>query len=132
MPTFARIRLKKVPSKASLLRIRASSYPAATAFAAAVGLATLAPATASAQIVIPPAEFVATTEPVYYGGHASYWYNGHWYWKDEHGGWQHYESEPRELADHRAHSPPPTKHYYGKPAPRPGPPWPEPHGGGRR
>jgi hypothetical protein len=125
-----------IPSSQGILA-RSFAPVSALAFVAAVGLgATLAPATASAQQIVigPSAEFIATTEPVYYEGHAAYWYNNHWYWKDEHGGWQHYESEPRELQDRRLHSPPP-RHYYAKPAPRPGPsphPGPEPHGGGRR
>ena len=60
-------------------------------------------ATASAQWVPPPPEFIATTEPVYYEGHAAYWYGNHWYWRDEHGGWGHYDAEPAFLADRRAH-----------------------------
>src|SRR5580700_6244407 len=31
-------------------------------------------APADAQYVAPPAEYIATTEPVYYEGHAAYWY----------------------------------------------------------
>jgi uncharacterized membrane protein YgcG len=57
---------------------------------------------AGAQWAPPPPEYVATTEPVYYEGHAAYWYGNHWNWRDEHGGWNHYDSEPRFLADHRA------------------------------
>jgi hypothetical protein len=82
---------------------------------AAIGLVTalgLASRVASAQVGYPPAEFIATTEPVYYQGHAAYWYGNQWYYHDEHGGWAHYDHEPRELADHRAHAPPAT-HFYG-------------------
>jgi hypothetical protein len=61
---------------------------------------------AAAQWDPPPAEYIATTEPVYYEGHAAYWYNNHWFWRDEHGGWGHYDNEPAFLADRRAHSPP--------------------------
>jgi hypothetical protein len=63
-------------------------------------------APAAAQWVPPPSEFVATTEPVYYEGHAAYLYNNRWYWRDERGGWNHYENEPPFLADRRAHAPP--------------------------
>ena len=56
--------------------------------------------------VPPPPEFVATTEPAYYEGHAAYWYRDHWYWRDEHGAWNHYEREPPFLAERRAHFPP--------------------------
>jgi uncharacterized membrane protein YgcG len=58
---------------------------------------------ADAQWAPPPPEYVATTEPVYYEGHAAYWYGNHWNWRDEHGGWNHYGQEPGFLADHRAH-----------------------------
>jgi hypothetical protein len=59
--------------------------------------------TANAQWAPPPPEYIATTEPVYYEGHAAYWYGNHWYWRDEHGGWGHYDREPPFLADRRAH-----------------------------
>jgi hypothetical protein len=62
--------------------------------------------TAEAQWVPPPAEWVATSEPVYYEGHAAYWYNNHWYWHDEHGAWNHYDAEPAFLAERRAHAAP--------------------------
>jgi hypothetical protein len=84
--------------------------PAAGALAAALLLG----APASAQWEPPPPEYVATTSPAYYQGHASYWYNGHWYWRDEHGAWNHYEQEPRELADHRAHYPPVRRSWQGR------------------
>jgi hypothetical protein len=60
-------------------------------------------APAAAQWAPPPPEFIATTDPVYYEGHASYWYGNHWYWRDVHGAWNHYDHEPGFLADHRAH-----------------------------
>lgn len=47
----------------------------------------------------PPPEFIATTEPAYYEGHAAYGYNNHWFWRDERGGWNHYDHEPAFLAD---------------------------------
>ena len=61
---------------------------------------------AAAQWVPPPAEYIATTEPVYYDGHAAYWYNNHWFWRDGQGAWNHYDAEPAFLADHRAHAAP--------------------------
>jgi len=67
--------------------------------------------TAEAQWVPPPAEYIATTEPVYYEGHAAYYYNSHWYWRDTHGAWNHYDAEPAFLADRRAHFPPVRRGY---------------------
>jgi len=61
---------------------------------------------AAAQWVPPPPEVIATMEPAYYEGHAAYWYHDHWYWRDEHGAWNHYDNEPAFLRDHRAHFPP--------------------------
>jgi hypothetical protein len=72
---------------------------------------TLIGAPAAAQYVAPPAEFIATTEPVYYDGHAAYWYGNHWNWRDEHGAWNHYDHEPPALADRRTHSPPVRRSY---------------------
>ncbi len=69
---------------------------------------------AIAQWEPPPQEYIATTEPAYYEGHPAYWYNGHWFWRDEHGGWNHYDQEPRELADHRAHFPPARRSWQGR------------------
>jgi hypothetical protein len=69
----------------------------------ALALVSLTGAPAGAQWAPPPAEYVATAEPVYYEGHAAYWYGGHWFWRDEHGGWGHYDREPPFLADRRAH-----------------------------
>lgn len=62
----------------------------------------------------PPPEFIATTEPAYYEGHAAYWYNGHWFWRDEHGAWNHYDREPPFLADRRAHFPPARRSWHGR------------------
>ncbi|MGA3122164.1 MAG: hypothetical protein ABSF69_15495 [Polyangiaceae bacterium] len=58
----------------------------------------------------PPPAFVATVEPVYYEGHAAYWYGAHWYWRDPHG-WHWYANEPAFLRDRRGHSPAPRHHY---------------------
>ena len=80
---------------------------AAGAFAAV----SLMGASAGAQWAPPPPEFVATTEPTYYEGHAAYWYGGRWAWRDEHGAWNHYDHEPPALADRRAHFPPVRRDY---------------------
>jgi hypothetical protein len=74
---------------------------------------TLVTAPADAQWAPPPPEYIATTEPVYYEGHAAYWYGNHWFWRDERGGWNHYEAEPAFLADRRAHFAP-RWHYHGR------------------
>ncbi len=78
----------------------------------AIAAVSLISTPASAQWVPPPPEVVATLEPTYYEGHASYWYNNHWYWRDAHGGWNHYDTEPAWLADHRAHFPPARHSWY--------------------
>ncbi|HEY3818202.1 MAG TPA: hypothetical protein VGL81_13575 [Polyangiaceae bacterium] len=72
----------------------------------ALAAVSLVGSSAAAQWAPPPAEYIATTEPVYYEGHAAYWYSGHWFWHDEHGVWNHYDHEPAVLADHRAHAAP--------------------------
>jgi hypothetical protein len=68
----------------------------------ALAFVSLLGARAFAQWDPPPDEYIATSEPVYYEGHPAYWYNGHWFWRDEHGGWGHYDREPPFLADRRA------------------------------
>jgi hypothetical protein len=84
--------------------------PAVGALAAVV----LVAAPAIAQWDPPPPEYVATSEPVYYEGHATYWYNGHWLWRDEHGNWNHYDREPPALAERRAHVPPARRSWEGR------------------
>jgi hypothetical protein len=79
---------------------------------AAGALASVALVARSAQAdewVPPPAEVVVSSEPVWYEGHAHYWYGNHWYWRDEHGGWQHYDHEPAYFAGRRG----PVRHYWG-------------------
>jgi hypothetical protein len=68
---------------------------------------------ASAQVVIevPTPEVIATLTPVYYEGHAAYWWHNHWHYRDAHGRWGHYDSEPKFLHDHRfSHAA--DHHYY--------------------
>jgi hypothetical protein len=76
---------------------------AIVAAAGALAAVALVAAPADAQWVAPPQEYIATTEPVYYEGHAAYWYGGRWSWRDEHGTWNHWDREPAFLADRRAH-----------------------------
>lgn len=58
----------------------------------------------------PPDAYVGTTEPVYFEGHAAYWYGGHWYYRDA-GAWHHYDREPPELHERRVQSPPQRRTY---------------------
>ena len=71
----------------------------------ALAAVSLAGSSATAQWAPPPPEYVASTEPVYYEGHAAYWYGNQWSWR-EHGAWNHYDHEPARLAEHRARSAP--------------------------
>jgi hypothetical protein len=82
--------------------------------AGALAVVLLVGSPARAQRAPPPPEYVATSEPVYYEGHAAYWYNNHWCWRDEHGAWNHYEQEPPFLADRRAHFPPGRRSWQGR------------------
>jgi hypothetical protein len=67
----------------------------------------------------PPPEVIATVSPVYFGGHASYWWNGGWHFRDAHGGWNHYRGEPTYLHTWRGSHPVAARHYYttGRPSP---------------
>jgi hypothetical protein len=68
----------------------------------------------------PPAEVIATLTPMYFEGHAAYWYHDHWHYRDAHGAWGYYRTEPSFLHDHRIAHPIPERHYYvtGHPAAR--------------
>jgi hypothetical protein len=65
----------------------------------------------------PPADFVATAEPVYYDGHATYWYGNHWVYRDGNR-WSSYRQEPRELAEHRAQHGEQPRANYARPSTR--------------
>jgi hypothetical protein len=67
----------------------------------------------------PPDGFIATASPVYYEGHASYWYGGRWFYRDG-GGWRSYHQEPGHLYAARSRAVP-ARQYYGRA-----------HGGGYR
>jgi hypothetical protein len=63
----------------------------------------------------PPPAFVATSVPEYYEGHPVYLYNGSWYFRDAHGGWNYYHNEPQYLHDRRTvheHEAPRDQHRY--------------------
>jgi hypothetical protein len=66
---------------------------------------------AIAQYAPPPPEVVATLVPVYHEGHATYWYNGYWHYRDGHGAWAYYHEEPVFLREHRMHNPVVYYHY---------------------
>jgi hypothetical protein len=59
----------------------------------------------------PPDGYIATTEPVYYGGYATYWYGGSWYYRDGGGRWGHYDREPAALAQRRMQGGPVRRRY---------------------
>lgn len=70
-------------------------------------IAVNAPVDAHAQEVVvayaaPPDAFVATATPEYFGGHACYWFNGAWHYR-EGGRWNYYRSEPPFLRERRGH-----------------------------
>jgi len=62
--------------------------------------------------VYPPAAYIATTTPVYYGGYPCYWYGGRWYQRYGNG-WRGYRQEPGYLHDYRARAPV-ARQYYGR------------------
>lgn len=71
----------------------------------AIAIAVASSTEARAQIVVsiaPPAAYIATSQPEYFGGRAVYWYNNSWYYRD-HGRWSYYRREPVYLRDRRAH-----------------------------
>ena len=70
--------------------------------------------------------FVATTEPWYYEGRASYWYGGQWYYRDG-GRWNHYGREPDAFRMRRMQGALPRRRAF-EPGARPG----GVHGGGGR
>jgi hypothetical protein len=63
----------------------------------------------------PPADFVATTEPVYFEGRPAYWYRGRWFYRDG-ARWGSYPREPPALAQHRAQYGTPPRRNYARPS----------------
>jgi hypothetical protein len=74
---------------------------------------TSTPARAGIEIeIFPPAWFIATARPVYYEGHAAYWYGGRWHYREREGRrWRTYDEEPRYLREYRYRREP-ERHYY--------------------
>jgi hypothetical protein len=62
----------------------------------------------------PSEAYIASTEPVYFEGHASYWYGNRWYYRDGNR-WAHYNREPAALQQRRLQSPP-RQRVYGSPS----------------
>ena len=44
----------------------------------------------------PPAAFIATTSPAYFDGRPVYWWDGFWFYRDDHR-WNFYRDEPLPL-----------------------------------
>ena len=63
----------------------------------------------------PPDAYIVTTEPVYFDGHATYWYGAHWYYRDG-GRWRYYEREPSGLHERRLQVLPTRRVYEAPPA----------------
>lgn len=60
----------------------------------------------------PPPEVIATIAPVYFEGHAAYWWHDRWHYRDPHGAWLRYHSEPGYLHTWRGSHPVVERHYY--------------------
>jgi hypothetical protein len=77
---------------------------------ASAGLAAatmLTPSVADAQEVyvnVVPPQYIAQTEPVYYGGRPHYYYNGYWMYRDGNA-WRYYRQEPGYFRDWRGRYP---------------------------
>jgi len=65
----------------------------------------------------PPDAYIATTEPVYFNGYASYWYGGRWYYQNG-GRWNHYDREPAGLYQRRMQGAQRRRTYESHPAGR--------------
>ncbi len=60
-----------------------------------------------------PPEVVATMTPVYFEGHAAYWYGNRWHYRDG-GHWRRYREEPVFLRDSRVRREPARRFYEGR------------------
>jgi hypothetical protein len=58
----------------------------------------------------PPDTYIATTEPVYFEGRATYWYGNRWYYRDG-SRWGRYDREPPVLYQRRMQAPPVRRTY---------------------
>jgi len=80
-----------------------------------LAVVSLASGAAQAQIEInvgPPSGFIATTSPVYFEGHAAYWYGDRWQYR-EGGRWHGYREEPAYLREYRGRRAPERRSYEG-------------------
>ncbi len=77
----------------------------------AAALVAIAPAASAQDDDYPPPEVIATLSPVYFEGHAAYWYHNHWHYRDARGGWGYYHDEPGFLRDRRV-ARPMDRHFY--------------------
>lgn len=68
----------------------------------------------------PPDAYIATTEPIYFDGRATYFYGGHWYYRQS-GRWFHYDREPPALYQRRMQGPP-VRRSFERYSARPTPP----------
>jgi hypothetical protein len=81
--------------------------------AALIACLSSSPARAQFEVVVsPPSDYLATTEPVYFEGHAAYWYGNRWYYRDG-SAWRYYHDEPQYLHDYRGRGGP-RQHFYGR------------------
>jgi hypothetical protein len=104
----------------TLQRIACAFILGATLVAAAACVARVGPAYSVGYYDYPPDAYIATTEPVYFEGHATYWYGGRWYYRDG-GRWGRYDREPPVLYQRRVQAPPMRRTYEpsrGRPAPQ--------------
>jgi hypothetical protein len=89
--------------------VRGTMKPKSALFASAILLVVALPVCTVAGVAAaqdmappaPPATYVATVAPVYYGGQPMYWYLNHWYWRAPNGAWSYYRQEPAFLHEHR-------------------------------
>jgi hypothetical protein len=87
--------------------------------AAITGAMVSTPAMAQVQVqIFPPASFVAVNTPVYYDGHATYWYGNQWHYRDGRQ-WRAYRQEPVYLREYRGRHVAAQYHY--EPSRRGGP-----------
>lgn len=87
------------------------SFATLLAITASVALAPIASAQ-DADDDFPPSETIATVTPVYFEGHAAYWWHNRWHYRDPHGAWLRYHAEPTFLRDHRVAHPYVEHRYY--------------------
>jgi hypothetical protein len=71
------------------------------------------PTYAGDTVLEPPAEYVATTQPVYFSGHGTYYYGHGWRYRAR-GQWNSYRQEPATLHQYRVsgHGSTPSSHRY--------------------